>query len=441
MSPTAVANDNSCTSGTPPGKANLIQLKEANSKPIDPGSAHGSVHSLSSAFSEKMSINSFDKGHGGSSMSGSMRRDASFLEGTAAISDSMSILSDDSSSRLSPLGIVVKKCARELQSHPPLSERRSLLILQSLYNVISNNDQSKPVAIENGALPAITSVMKTYKDSAKLQSRAILILGCMGENNFDHQEAIAGNHGVSYILSAMTNHPKSGSLSLEACSALYKLTSQSPRNASQLAHSDGIRTLRSSMQAHIKDQGIQQYALAVLCKVAESELTEVEDPELIEVVVDVMGKHKKVKTILQVGNTLLHVLSVKGTPRTKNSLVWSNAVPVILKSLKYNPSTGSTQLEGCESLYALSLERPEARVTIAEDGVNLIFEAMHCHPTSGRIQKAACLVLLLLVEDHTSTYVVKAMKKSPKYRGVLESAHHNHNEECGALASKILLVC
>ena len=58
-----------------------------------------------------------------------------------------------------------------------------------------------------------------------------------------------------------------------------------------------------------------------------------EDPDLIETLVAVMNKHKKLKTVQHIGNTLIYLLATKGSQRTKSSLVWSHAVSAVLKAM------------------------------------------------------------------------------------------------------------
>jgi len=383
---------------------------------------------------------------------------------------------DSKNRKLSPLGVVVKKCARELQAEPPLSERRSQLILQSLLNILNNHSMettsntlhngtdsshsaantAKAIAVDNGALPAITAVMKIYKDSAKLQSRAILIFAALAQDNADHQDAIADCHGVSYILAAMLAHSKSSSLCLEACSALVKCTSLCPRSASQLAHGDGVRTLRDTMQLHSKHPGIQQYALQVLVHVSRQPppptnllnqnhthdpyvcLHFVEDPELMELLVELLIKHRKVKPILQLGGTLIHILAKHGKPRTKSSLVWSKAVPVLLKVSKSFSSNALTQLDALQALLALSIERPEAREVVAEDGSTIIFDAMSCHARNLAIQHTATQLIHLFCQGHTSIFIAKCLKKHSKYVQVLQNTRDTFPIQCATMIDQIL---
>jgi len=358
------------------------------------------------------------------------------LERTAPISDceslwNLSFRSEACDSprhtkeRLSPLGLAVKKFAKELQQNdPPPSEKHCQMILQSLWNILlhcsssaltvtgqpvalpiegeesKKSSATKAVAVNNGAVPALTSVMKNYKESIKIQSRGILLLGAIGEDDPEHQEAIAECHGVSFILAAMIVHRKSPTLCLEACSSLYKVMNKSQRAASQLAHGDGVRTLWETMKTHLKHQGIHQYALSVLCLVASDDalLKKIEDPELFEVVVNAMNKHKKVKPVLQFGNKLLHSLATRGTNRTKSSLVWSQAPTIILKTLKYFATQHEVQLSALESLLALSIERPEARCMICDaGGVVVLQDLMKKHPDNQRIQKLGCEILGFLL--------------------------------------------
>jgi len=387
--------------------------------------------------------------------------------------------------KLSPLGIVVKKCSRELQAVPPLSEKRSLLILQSLLNVLetkatsvmpdhplmsqadkdaasvlSHRKQSKLIAIDSGALPAITSVMKTYKDSAKLQSKAVLLLGTLGE---DYPEQLANSHGAGYILAVLchSKHCKSESLCYDACSSLAKicgceddfdelcpLSLPNQRNLSQVAHGDGIKTLQKVMKIHLKHHGIQQRAIQILCSIATNEEDDekylqqiLEDPDLIETLVAVMNKHKKLKTVQHIGNTLIYLLATKGSQRTKSSLVWSHAVSAVLKAMSMNTLVPTVQLEACEALYAMAMERPEARSTISEEGSVLILDAMKAHPNHSPIQHSACQLLAILCEHPTtSKYIASAIDKQPNYRSVLSWAQAGHKEhsDCTILVSKIL---
>jgi hypothetical protein len=382
--------------------------------------------------------------------------------------------------KLSLLGKVVRKCACELQSNPPVGERRCQLILQSLLNILNNhtmettsnamhyhnNDKSKKqhatsiakakkAAVDYGALPAITHVMKTYKDSATLQSRAILILGGIGEDRPEYQEAIADVHGVSFIMAVLLNasHAKSNTLCLEVCSSLVKICSNSHRNVSQLTHGDGIRILRSVMGAHSKQAGFQHCALVLLSEVAYQPsppnerniilmnqndtynpyqfLPSLEDPELIELLVDTMTRHKKVKQVLQKGGHLIYLLATQGSPRTKNSLVWSKAVPITLKVLKTFQDSPVTQLEGLEAMWSLAMSRPESRDVLAEEGCFLLMESMALFPKKRHIQDTACKILRLLCQDHAhSAHVAKCLKKNPEFRNTLRDTKQKFPDEC-----------
>jgi hypothetical protein len=385
--------------------------------------------------------------------------------------------------RPSPLGKVARECARELQSNPPVGERRCLIIVQILLNILNNhtmettsnamqylnNDKSKrqhaasianakKAAVDYGVLPAITHVMKTYNDSATLQSRAILILGGIGEDSPEYQEAIADVHGVSFIMGVLLNasHAKSITLCLEACSSLVKICSNSHRNTSQLTHGDGVRILRSVMGAHSKQARIQQYALILLSEVAYQPknnppnkrniilqnqndntynpyqfLPSLEDPELIELLVDTMMRHNKVKQVLQKGGHLIYLLATRGRPRTKNSLVWGKAVPITLKVLKTFQNSSVTQLEGLEAIWSLAIERPESREVLAEEGCVLLMESMASFPEKRQIQDMACKILGLLCQDQAhSAHVAKCLKKNSEFRKTLRDTKEKFPDEC-----------
>ena len=380
----------------------------------------------------KFSLQTHEKGYS------QLRREDSFDGGTNSITDCASLfsgISDDSELKRSPLGTVVKKCAQELQRKPPLSERRTQIMLHSLLEVVSGNMKNAGIAIENGAVPATIAVMKNHKDSVKLQSRAILLLGSFGED-IQGKDAVASHYGIGYILVAMDRNSKSSNLWRDSCSALCKLTNGSTRNSCQLAYGDGVKILHRGMKNFIKDNSIQFNSLATLFYVAQSEVSCVADPEVIETAILSMTTHKKVKAITQIGCSLINFLSMNGDSRAKSSLVWSNALSVILKAMKHLPCCGVVQREGCEALSSLVQERPEARVFIAEEGLSQILDAMVTQPSCVSIQKSVCDILNVLSDENISS--VKLLKNYNNYKAALEFAKTTYPVECGASVDAVL---
>jgi len=366
---------------------------------------------------------------------------------------------------------IVEKYATKLQGNPPPNEKTCLAAMQSLWNILRALNNSAPaesssqasqtsqtsitradvssLAVRQGCIPALTSVMKTYKDSIKVQSRAVSLLGALGEDNASYQDVIAEAHGVSYVLAALVHpqHSKQSALCQEACGCLVNITSHSPRAVSQMAHGEGVQTLSATMKLHSKKECVQETALNALCNLARQRsedkpfefLELLEDAELIELVVDTMSRHKKVKGVMQAGGSFIHALATKGKPRTKASLVWSKAVPIVLKVLKYFPQDASMQLKCLESLFSLSYERPEALVVVAEDGCPLIFESMISHTQDEAIQSTSCqLLLLLCAHQHTCAPLSKCYKKNARHRKALQIAEQSYKDSCGDAADKIM---
>jgi hypothetical protein len=396
----------------------------------------------------------------------------SFLGHGGSVMSVLSECTEFTTDSVSPMESRLRKCAMELLQNPPVGESRSRMILQSLLNVFNNvtlgatqhhtsleNIVNAKKATVHYALPAITHVMKLYKCSARLQSRSMLILGHLGEGNPDHQDAIADVHGVSFIMAVLlhSSHSKSNTLCLEACGSMVKICANSPRNTSQLIGDDGISVLRSIMRYHSKQVGIQEQVLALLGNVAYQPnppnnrtlllnqqnngettynpyhfLPILEDPELIEICLAIMAKHKKSKEVLQKGSRLIYLLATQGTPRTQNSLVWSKAVPVTLKVLKTFPESPVTQLEGLEALLCMALERPESRGVLAEEGCAILLESMTGHQTNPHIQDRACKIFGILCQESAySTYVAKCLKNTPSYRNTLKDTKEAFPDKCG----------
>jgi len=420
-----------------------------------------------------------------------MQSRVSLMDQTAASSDCMSFRNsfysqedvlDEEIKRLIPLMQIVERFSQKLFEDPPPTERTCQKVMQILWTLLKALEKSSKcqikhenkekmtnpsvasLAVNYGAIPVLTSIMKTFKGSLKAQIRGILLLGALGENSAENQDVIAECHGVSYILAALVHpqHSKSSRLCLEACDALVKVTSHSTRCVFQLVHGDGVRTIHATMRLFTKKHEIQEYALRLLNHLAKHahQTTErgtvrkssrngsqksfqllefLEDPELIELVVYVVSRHRKVKPILKHGGSLLNRLAIYGTSRTKSSLVWSKAVPVVVKISKEYISNASTQLECIDTLVALCIERPEARDMVVEDGCAFLFESMATHRTHVYLQQKACRMLHMLC-DHRQTIVPisKCFRKNSKYRKILQTIEFEHRAICGILVAQII---
>lgn len=445
--------------------AGLINLKDSIMG-MDPSSAHGSCSSVLSRatlqfHNEHLSLDSSQQESSTEPFSESCRSLTTSNSGGNNNSPHAPrrVLKRQHSS--SSMERVVKQYARAL-SDPQVSEKHAQLILQTLLNVFSSrpitgnsiNDcaaasgmmpsqeshsfeiahsygdsslRLKAIAIEHGLLPSILAAMKAHKDSCRIQSRAVRLLGSLAEDPLDtcllytnhnavndddvhddnsaaHRQAqwiqdeLADCHSVTYILAALVAHTKYESLCLEACASLYIMTLRSTRSTAQLAHSGGVQTLLSVMKRYLKNQGLQQYALSVIYQLVTNDklIDSVQDPELFEVVLSVLSKHKKNLPILRVGIYFLHSLALKGSKRTKSSLVHCLAPKVLLKAMTVlthdTQHTSALQLLICQALLSLARERPEAR-DLLKDGIPTIVEAMQ---QCSAIQPTACQILALL---------------------------------------------
>lgn len=399
------------------------------------------------------------------------------------------ILSDDvviiRGESLLPLIQTVERYCKKLCEIPTPNEKLCLAAMQSLWNILRalNKEPKMPcrntfpacaeekvsfsfvasLTINQGVIPALSCVMKTHRDSRKVQSRAILLLSILGEDNKEYQDVIAECHGVSYILAAMLHpqHSKSSRFCLDACESLASITSMSPRGLYQLAHGDGVRTLHCIMRLYYKKYAIQECCLRLLSQLAKHSppskraqfrdqkkahnmpcqvlLETLEDPELIEFVVHIISRHRKLKHVLLYGGSFLHELAIHGTLRTRSSLVWSKAVPMIVKVSKAFLSHATIQMDCFETLWALCKERPEARDMAVEDGCVFLFEAMLAHLNHTTLPEKACMLLCLLCSyRHTCSPVIKCFRKNAKYRKALLTIEEMHPVKCGDLVNRII---
>ena len=375
---------------------------------------------------------------------------------------------EEATTQLSHLVQAIEKCAKKLQEDPIPSEKTCIALMQSLWNITRAFKSSircgpaqtasfvSSLAVDMGALIALTNVMRAYKESSRVQSRGVLLLGALSEDNVKYQDAVADNHGVSYILAALVNHSQSSSLCIDACKSLTSVTSLSIRNLSMMVHGDGVKTVRSVMQIHAKEEELQKCALLLLSNVAKIDfsrkshdasttcnpyqlLEHVEDPELIETMVECINKNKRSRAVLKQGGILIHILATQGKPRTRCSLVWSKVVPIIVKISKSFVSNAITQTECIETLICLCNERPEARDVVAEDGCAFLFDAMVMHPKDSMVQTSACRLLhLICCFNHTCAPVAKCFKKHAKYRKTLEEAEKRYSESCKDMVGEII---
>jgi len=377
---------------------------------------------------------------------------------------------------LSPLGVTVEKFAKKLHEEPPPSERQCTAALQSLWNILraltpnensacsdasscssdEHKTSAKQLAVSSGAIPGLTTCMKLYKDNIRIQSRAVLLLGEIARDNASYQNMVADHHGVSYVLAALLHpqHSKQPTMCLEACASLAHMTSLCHRNVYQFAHGEGVRTLKKVMEENQKQVKVQISALQVLRCVAKQPqpksrikqaeefnqfefLDRIEEPELIELIIETILRHKKDKAILQVGGNLIFILATQGKPRTQASLVWSKAVPLLFKVMKNLLCNSETQLECILALHELSRERPEARQMVSEEGCSYLLDALQAHPKNAQLQLLTCQFLKFLGDHQTYYNISKTLKKNSKYKKVLQATIKEH-KACADIAGQIL---
>ena len=357
----------------------------------------------------------------------------------SSLDKNMNVLSSDKSVITDQIGLVVNKCAQELQKNPPPSERRTFLVLNSIRNFISQSDNNKDVAVKFGVVPAIIAAMTSHRQSLRVQSKACSILCDLARDETPRREAIAAHAGITNILACMMTHKEKSSkiVQQEACLALYYIT-LTPQNACQLAFSQGVRTLIKVTKTFSTDQLIVQHALAVLQNVVQVQHESVAQPEIIEVLAALMLKNKKSKDILKNGCMIFNCIAKNANPTILNSMVWAHAVSCCLYCMKRNQGSAQVNLNMIETLHILASHRPEARFAVGDDGLVILLDCIKRFEKNVEIQENGCRLVLLAAKGSTCASVIKTLKKN---REVIESARRNFKERCGNLADSILLLC
>jgi len=326
---------------------------------------------------------------------------------------------------------------KELARQPPINEKRCFQIVTYLYNVTLKDKDQRVAAMSLGAAAGVSIAMSNHRNSVRVQTRACALLGVLADRNEEYQELIYNAGGVPNLVACMMSYMRGHKLlQQEATKALYILT-ELPKNADQFAMSQGIKIIKSVMQNYASDQAIQENACGILYHVAQVQVEGVANPELIEVIVTTLGRHKKAKRVHANGCSVFRVLAQRGSQKTRNSMVWADVVPHVLKCMKNNLSSDVVQIEACNTISALAEDRREVRVAVAEEGLGIIFDAMKKHETNLKVQLAACQLLLFVAEGPTSSFLAKAMKK---YSGkkILECTKRTFDEPCGKMVNQIL---
>jgi len=477
---------------------NLFLEKNTLIKSFDQMSASGSVYSYGggscvsfySTFSNRLSFESPYR-----DLNKDLIRSRASLDATVSLCDSTrssccarglsaTVLRTENeiclmSKHLKPITQNIEGFSKELQRDPISCEKTCLAVMQNLWTImrdfqkskakgeeeIAQSDFVRSTAVQHGAISGLISVMKAYKESRKIQSRALILLSVICDDNFAHQDIVAEHHGVSFILGIMTHpqHSKSSRLCLDACEALATITSLSPKSLSQLSSGEGVGALSSVMQLHYKKYDIQECALHLLNHLAKNIprtnkrihlrslrrsrksftlLEPLEDPELIEFLIRIIAKHKRVKSVVKLGVSFIHTLAHEGSIRTKSSLVWSNAVPVLMKASKNFLSIHSLQVECFKIFLILCKERPEALDMIVDDGCGFMFDVMDAHIQNDEVLHQICQLLQLICRhQHTCAAVAKSIRTNKKYRKALKAVAESIKSDQSNMASDIMSKC
>lgn len=363
---------------------------------------------------------------------------------SSVLSDNRSMVSDDETNT-SFLGgqepsATVSKCMKELCRNPPVSEKRCFQVLSYLYNVTNKDVENRVAAMSLGAAMAMSNCMSNYRGSVRVQVKACTLLGILADDNPRHQEMIYKAGGISNLTATMMTYRRGQKLLQQEATKALDIVTALPQNAAQFAMNQGVKLIQSIMCNYLSDQSIQERSLGVLHNVAKVQLESVATAELIEAIVVTLGRHKKAKRVHINGCALFRILAQQGSQTVRNSMIWCDVVPHIIKCMKNNLTSSQVQVEGCQTLAALCCDRREARLSVAEEGLSTLLEAMRKHDANLEVQRAACEVLVYVSDGSTASFVRKALSKSAAKK-TLERTRKSYEAQCGNLINQVLVSC
>jgi hypothetical protein len=294
----------------------------------------------------------------------------------------------------------------------PLSIREKACILTGSLCTLK---ESARVAVTNGAIDAVLSLLRDFPKEIKIHEASFLTFRNITKQGYGI-DLFFKHEAAKIVLDAMVFSEESLSAQSNVCSFLWNICAKSRKDPSYYIDAGAIKNIVSAMQRHMESGEVLQMACGALwCFTDQSEVRKLglldchaidavaccidmnpNEPASLEqafgllahictvisiaeaiakkqgisIVVEVMTANTMALKLLELGALFLRNMALTKQEFADES---SNGVPVILRCMNENPGAVDFQREACFALWALAAQSNICKDKIDNlDGVSII---------------------------------------------------------------------
>jgi predicted hotdog family 3-hydroxylacyl-ACP dehydratase len=175
----------------------------------------------------------------------------------------------------------------------------------------------------------------------------------MANSIVDPVDQVAAAGGIECVLSAMTAHPKVGSLQVKGCKLLWLLAANGdPEIRKQMLAAGAIRCVVQAMAVQLEVARVQEEGCGVMLDLFGQSANGIVEAGSITRVVSAMAAHTAVAGVQEHGCKLLTVLAMDHANGSGHvhSIVEAGGIELVVQAMAVHPSVESVQQEGCRAL-------------------------------------------------------------------------------------------
>uniref|UniRef100_A0A7S1D537 LRRK2 ARM repeat domain-containing protein n=1 Tax=Cyclophora tenuis TaxID=216820 RepID=A0A7S1D537_CYCTE len=238
------------------------------------------------------------------------------------------------------------------------------------------------------AVQTLVGTMQGISESETVQLNSCCILWNLVENSKKEPTTIADAGGIEQVVRAMQAHMESGEVLEMACGALWSLIDCSEDRKKSMVGSGAIDAVTCALVMHPNEPHTLEKACGLLANICtQSMMAEaIADSQGISMVVEAMRNNSSSLSLLELGTLVLRNLVLVNP---EYALEASNGISTIINAMKDNPEAVEFQTEACNALWALAAQSEDCKSKIvALDGVQILMNALeNNHPSE--VQDAA----------------------------------------------------
>lgn len=337
--------------------------------------------------------------------------------------------------------------------------RKACEVLTTLAAAPSSSSSTRLRSIvQDGACEAILfSCMILHEDNPGVQKAALHTMRYLCQDCEENQRNFWMLDAMEPILRSMENHSKAPRLQ-EIGATVVSMLANNPNAKNAIGEHGGVSVILGAISMHLKDSGVVEACIQALytliSECPNNILVLLNAPGSTNTILDVMGYHKQILAVQEIGCAMLVKLTTlaehtdlllengggsmgTGMPKPKNDKsnneLLENVIETVLETIQNHSGVPIVQDFGFTILFNLT-DSNETKMFVVDLGaLDAIVLAMVLHEDDARVQERICNLLLLLAVQENHQHIL-----ATKPIGLVKLAANKYPEECREPASRLI---